>query len=99
MRQTTPEFRLTRLAARGERETAQAAHARYFLALAEQAQPELDGPNQALWLKRLGQEHNNLREALEWALAKVTVQDTTDRGEIALRLSTALQDFWIMRGQ
>ena len=44
---------LERLVAKGEMETARKAHAEYFLALAEKAEPELVGPEQTLWLERL----------------------------------------------
>jgi predicted ATPase/DNA-binding SARP family transcriptional activator len=45
-------------------------HADYFLRLAEQAEPELEGPHQAEWFERLEKEHDNLRAALEWSLEK-----------------------------
>src|SRR5207237_2031556 len=51
--QTVREFGLERLTASGELERTRLAHARYFLALAEQAEPELDGRNQARWDARL----------------------------------------------
>jgi tetratricopeptide (TPR) repeat protein len=65
---------------------ARRAHAVYYLALVEKAAPELYGPQQAAWMQRLEQEHDNIRAALAWALQ----QDV----EIALRLASALQRFW-----
>src|SRR5919112_441263 len=45
-------------------------HAASFLALAEKAGPELRGPRQVLWLKRLDTEQDNVRAALAWLLGK-----------------------------
>jgi predicted ATPase/DNA-binding SARP family transcriptional activator len=39
-------------------------HANLFLALAEEAEPELKGPRQQEWLERLEVEHDNFRAAL-----------------------------------
>jgi predicted ATPase/DNA-binding SARP family transcriptional activator len=66
-------------------------HALFFLALAEAAEPKLQGPEQALWLDRLAAEHDNLRAALRCML------DQTE-GEITLRLSGALWHFWYTHG-
>jgi tetratricopeptide (TPR) repeat protein len=98
MLQIVREFGLERLTASGELETTRVAHARYFLALVEQAEPELDGPNQAMWVARLEHEHDNLREALEWALEKVIDEKAAERREISLRLSAALKEFWMIHG-
>jgi predicted ATPase/DNA-binding SARP family transcriptional activator len=65
-------------------------HARHYLALAEQAEPELRGPNQARWLKRLTPETGNLRAVLGWALAH-------GEAELGLRLAAALRWFWPAR--
>jgi predicted ATPase/DNA-binding CsgD family transcriptional regulator len=97
MLETLREFGLECLHRTGELEAARGAHARYYLDLAEQARPELQGPNQATWLQRLEQEHDNLRAAMEWALEKTTEQ-VAERGEPALRLSAALEPFWVMHG-
>jgi tetratricopeptide (TPR) repeat protein len=98
MLQTVREFGLERLTADGELDRIRLAHARYFLALAEQAEPELHGPNQAMWVARLEHEQDNLREALEWALEKVTDEKMAGRREIGIRLSAALKQFWLTLG-
>jgi predicted ATPase/DNA-binding CsgD family transcriptional regulator len=98
MLQTLHEYGLELLAATGELQTTQAVHAQFFLALAEQAEPELQGPNPAPWVGRLEQEHDNLRAALEWALEDVADAQAAERRDIALRLSAALWHFWEMRG-
>ena len=67
-------------------------HLAYFLALAEEAEPDLRGPQQAEWLNRLEQEQDNLRAALDWALTEAD-------GELGLRLAGALSYFWYTRGQ
>ena len=100
MLQTVREFGLERLTASGELERTRVAHAHYFLALAEQAEPELHGPNQALWVARLEHEHDNLREALEWALEKV--RDETggraqgDRHALERSTEGILDDPWAL---
>lgn len=74
----------------GEETTLGEAHARFFLSLAERAEPALTGPEQDHWLERLEAERANLRAALEWSLAN-------GRGEWALRLAGALVLFWRVR--
>jgi tetratricopeptide (TPR) repeat protein len=85
------EFAREQLEARGEGEEARRRHAEYYLALAERADPELSGPEQGFWLKRLEDEHDNVRMALPWALA-------AGRYDLAVRLGWALHIFWAMRG-
>jgi predicted ATPase/DNA-binding CsgD family transcriptional regulator len=97
MLETLREFGLECLHGSGELEAAREAHARYYLDLAEQAGPELQGPNQPTWLQRLEQEHDNLRPAIEWALDEATEQ-VAERRDLALRLSTALEPFWVQHG-
>ena len=95
MLETIRAYGLEMLAASGEMEAIQHAHATYYLALAEEAAPELRGPQQALWLERLEREYANLRAAMQWFLA----QGRTEPGrEMALRLGGALWDFWVVRG-
>jgi tetratricopeptide (TPR) repeat protein len=84
------EYAWERLVAAGEAETLRQRHADYYLALAERAEPELHGGNQATWLARLSREHPNLRAALGWANESGTV-------ELGLRLGAALWWFWQQR--
>jgi predicted ATPase/class 3 adenylate cyclase len=86
--ETIREFGWEALEALGEAEATRQAHAAYFLALAEEAAPELlGGPRMAEWMRRLEQEHDNLRAAMGWLL---------ERGEaaMALRMGAALWMFW-----
>lgn len=66
-------------------------HATYFLMFAEQANQALNGEQQALWLSRLEEDHDNLRSALTWILSK-------GDAETALRLVRALSRFWDVHG-
>jgi predicted ATPase/DNA-binding CsgD family transcriptional regulator len=90
--ETISEFGLERLAEAGELEDLRRWHAEHYLALAEQAEPLLRGPDERAWLDRLEAEHDNIRAALEWALA------TPGAGRTALRLAGALAWFWLTRG-
>jgi predicted ATPase/DNA-binding CsgD family transcriptional regulator len=69
MLETIHEFGLECLRESGEAEVVQRAHALYYLALLEQAEPQLQGTQQLVWLTRLEQEMANVFEALEAAYA------------------------------
>ena len=98
MLETIREYGCECLTASGEAEATQQAHAAYYLALAEQAESELGGPQQSLWLDRLEQEHGNLRAALRWSLEQKEGEKAVYRVEIALRLGRALAEFWHIHG-
>ncbi|MGE0544811.1 MAG: tetratricopeptide repeat protein, partial [Dehalococcoidia bacterium] len=85
------EFALEQLTASGEIETARRRHADFFLTFAEESEPRLSSPEQATWLERLEADHDNLRAALDWAMAR-------GDGERGLRLGGALWRFWRLRG-
>jgi predicted ATPase len=87
MLETIREFGLERLEESGEAQEAHQRHARWCLEVADTAAPELTGPNQQQWLRRLRLEQDNLRAALAWAVA---VEPAS-----ALRLCAALLEFWI----
>ncbi len=96
MLETVREYGLEALAASGEMEVIQQAHAAYYLRLAEEAEQELGGPRQATWLKRLEREHDNLRAALGWLLERGEAKAGGQHKEMALRLGGALRRFWII---
>lgn len=87
---TLREFAAEQLRDSEEVVAIQHAHAAYYLHLEETAS-KLFGPEQKTWLDRLELEHDNLRAALQWALEQ-------DEAELALRLSSALGRFWLLRG-
>src|SRR5215217_6826665 len=91
MLETVHEYTREKLQENGEEQEIKRAHAQYFLALAEEGESEVRGPEAAMWLERLEAEHDNLRAALSWALAQEKV-------ELELRLAGALWQFWWMRG-
>jgi predicted ATPase/DNA-binding CsgD family transcriptional regulator len=97
MLQTVREYGLDLLAAMGEMQITQAAHAHVFLALAEQAELELQGPHSARWLERLEQEHDNLRGALVCLFQEAGGAEPHLKAasrERPLRLVGALWSFW-----
>ncbi len=65
-------------------------HGAFFLQLAEEADGELCGPEQAVWFDRLETDRHNLLAALGW------LHESHDT-EAALRLAGAMRWFWIMR--
>jgi len=66
------------------------AHARFYLALAEEAESKLTGPHQQRWFDRLERERCDFCAAVEWSAGH-------GRGEWALRLAGALVIFWRVR--
>jgi predicted ATPase len=83
------------LEARGELEDARRRHATHFVALAEEAEPRLRGPDAFTWTDRLATEQDNLRDAFEWSVAT----DSPDGRSLALRLATALGWYWYTHGR
>ena len=90
--ETVRQYARDRLAERGDTTSQRNRHFQFFQRLALQAEPELRGPNQVAWVKRLGADHDNLRAAMEWSLA--TVKDTRTS---PLPLMCALHRFWLQR--
>ncbi|MFD6418510.1 BTAD domain-containing putative transcriptional regulator [Streptomyces sp. NPDC060194] len=74
-------------------------HLRYFLALAERAEPRLRGADQREWLDRLDAERANLRAALDAALGREPGCSGEAATEAGVRLATALSWWWLLRGR
>jgi len=85
------QYAQEKLEASGEAEELRRVHAQYYLQEAEAAEPELARPQQRLWVERLEEEHDNLREALSWVLER-------GEAELGLRFGGALWRFWNARG-
>lgn len=90
MLETIREYATQRLEASGQATELRHRHADFFLALAEEAEPHLLGPDRDQRVERLAGEHDNLRAALAWFEASA-------EGEEALRLAGALDEFWCAR--
>jgi predicted ATPase/class 3 adenylate cyclase len=85
--ETVRQYAGEKLSDTGDGIQARDQHLQYFLELAERAGPELTGPQVVEWLRRLEDELDNIRTALEWSL----------NGDVqtGLRLASALAEFWI----
>ncbi|MFF8602465.1 BTAD domain-containing putative transcriptional regulator [Streptomyces sp. NPDC015232] len=91
MHESTRAYCAERLTEAGEREAAEAACTRHFLALAERAAVELRGAGQPRWIARLDADHDTLLLALRRAVGGADV-------DTAVRLGLALSWYWVMRG-
>jgi tetratricopeptide (TPR) repeat protein len=91
MLETISEYATERLDESDEAAKLRQRHAHWYFDLAERAYPELRGADQASWLERLEQEHDNFRSVLG-------LQLSAGDSETALRLASLLARFWITRG-
>jgi predicted ATPase/DNA-binding CsgD family transcriptional regulator len=91
MLETIREYALEQLRLNGEEDALRAWHATWFAAIAEAADGQLRGREQRIWLSRLESDHDNLRAAMAWALAR-------GDADLALRLAGSLHWFWFQHG-
>jgi predicted ATPase/class 3 adenylate cyclase len=91
MLEAVREFATELLAASGDEVAARTAHASVYLDVAERSAPHLQGADQRRWLDRLEKDHDNLREALAWAIGQPDPAT-------AVRLAFGLWRFWQQRG-
>ncbi len=82
-----------RLTESGEADTMRNRHLSWCVALAEDVEPYMIGPEQVALLARLETEHDNLRAGLAWGEASPAGAEQT------LRLAGPLGFFWFLRGE
>ena len=87
--ETIREYALEKLIEARDVEAVRTKHLAYFMKLVEHAEPELYRSNQVFWFKKLNDELDNFRKALEWAL-------TTDVSS-GLRIAAIPWRFWQRR--
>lgn len=99
--ESPPRYRLTepirqfaqeKLVEAQEEEEAQRRHTDFFLTYVELAEPQLNGADQQMWLRRLEADQENWRAAMQGALRR-------SEKEKALRFGIALWRFWALRGR
>jgi predicted ATPase len=88
--ETIREYALEKLGAAGEEPELRQRHLTYCIGFAEPAELALRGPDQPAGLDRLQAELDNFRAAFGWGLRQQTPGP-------ALRLASALLEFWIVR--
>jgi predicted ATPase/DNA-binding SARP family transcriptional activator len=88
--ETVRQYAASRLEESGDGPRMQRRHAEFFLALVEEAEPELASPRRHPWIERMRREHDNLRAALAWSAQAA--------GELNLRMAGALYWYWFHLG-
>lgn len=88
MLETVRQHALERLHECGEGEAARGRHVAHFIAMAEEAEAQVRGPEQDRWMGRFKQEHENLVAALAWC-----GEGALD-AQVGLRLATATAYYW-----
>jgi predicted ATPase/DNA-binding SARP family transcriptional activator len=91
MLDTVRAYSLQRLAEAGEDTQVRDAAARYYLGLAESADPLLRTSGQARWFRVLTAEQDNINAAIRWVTAKGDAAS-------ALRFVRSLGYYWAQRG-
>jgi predicted ATPase/class 3 adenylate cyclase len=91
MLDTIREYATEQLEARGQRADLEARHGHWFVEFAKRAAAELNGADQRRWLEAFEHAHDNIRVALDRAVAR-------EDGETAINLAFATWRFWQKRG-
>jgi len=86
------QYSRDKLTESGEFDALRDRHLAYFLDIAEQAAPAMEGADVALWLEQVDAERNNFRLALEWAAT------SSNHALTGLRFAGLLTRYWEIRG-
>jgi non-specific serine/threonine protein kinase len=93
MLETVRQYAQERLNEAQETESTRNRHVDFYVALAEQAEPELVGREQSTWLARLDVERENFVAAHAWC------NSMDEFAPLALRLVHSLNQYWVKRAQ
>jgi predicted ATPase len=89
--ETIRQYALEKLAEMGEARQIRDQHLDFFVELAEQAEAHIFGGESAVWFRRLDQELDNIRAAIEWST-------NSGKAVAALQIVGSLVYFWFARG-
>src|SRR5437899_2868795 len=93
MLETVRQYAAEQLNEAGEGDDMRTRHLLHYVALAERAAPDLDGPRPGEWIAPLWQEQENLLAAHAWCA------HAAQGGAHALRLTASLWRYWIATSQ
>ena len=92
MLDTVRHYAQEKLVASGKETETKSRHLTYYLSLAENARPQLLGPEQGSWLARLDAERENLLSAHAFC------DQHKDGASFGLRLTSSIKFYWLNRG-
>lgn len=92
LQQITREYGEQRLREAGDLDRVRRRHRDWYAGMADRFDAEWIGPHQVEWINRLRTEHPNLRVALDYCASQ------TSEAAAGLRMATALDDYWGIRG-
>ena len=92
MLETIRDYANEKLVLRDEQTMTVAAHSDYFLTMAKASSQGMDGPDEAQWIRRLEECHDDMRSAIA-----VSLKGGVDP-VIAVKFEVALMGFWLLRG-
>jgi len=90
--ETLRDYGLERLREAGEYGELRRRHRDWYQDLLHRAESEWIGPQQPVWIARIGRERSNLRDALDYCVTE------PGEAEHGLRVANRLYLFWISRG-